>query len=708
MNASLQIGASPFEILTATAFTIFNDANVKLGVIEVGMGGKLDATNILNNQAVSVISKISRDHEAFLGNTLSEIATHKAGILRPNVPYLVTSANESNVVNVINDYADEIGAGPRLTTGSFDFQKRLYFSSKWERITRGMAPFQQENMKLAAVAVMQAFQAMEKVPSRKEVKPMDIAKTLLANVKIRQPGRQEMVQVPPVFRRYGMGRNMVLIDGAHNPDAAEALDQIVQDKLRFGKTPARDRPASGWPVTWVLAMTEGKDAHEYLARLLKPGDKVITTAFGPVDGMPWVKPMDPRKLLDVAKSAQPEITGMHMPFLGVLRALSAAKYLADQMANWAPIAMTGSLYLIGDFYREMRERPPGDWWHSQDEAVVADRLAMFKMQAMERERVDSFLKYGLSAPSPEQEEKRRLQEEIDAVSREVQGLEIVEQRLAAPTAADLSTGGEPPSALELFDRDEQRFAEKYATPQQIADAIAKAEKAEADLVAREAGLHRAAEARAKKAERRAQLKERAAERAERRREARAKRQKEPLAFFTPERGWQTVKFYKKSEEEEFKTSLERVQRAREQRIQLREQTEHPFKPTWRPFQPSSQPSQPSWAQDEAEVASPSSAPAAQHATAPQHDTAPQTPPAVSPLPRLHMHYAHHPEPRRSKTPSFPHDRRTRAWSKPRAREHPGYKHPGRPSVVNYSPHEYGMRTSGGAGRGGRGGRGEGG
>ncbi|KAF1358330.1 FolC bifunctional protein, partial [Lizonia empirigonia] len=386
MNASRQIGASPFEILTATAFTIFNDAKVKLGVVEVGMGGKLDSTSILNNQTVSVISKIARDHEAFLGNTLSEIAAHKAGILRPNVPYLVTSANEPNVVNVINDYADEIGAGPRLSTASFNFEDRLYDSMKWQRLTRAMAPFQQENMKLAAVAVMETFQSM-----KKDVKPTDIAKTLLANMKIRQPGRQEMVQVPPIFRNYGESKSLVLLDGAHNPDAAEALDEFVQYKLRFGQTPAKERPASGWPVTWVLAMTEGKDAHEYLAKLLKPGDKVVTTAFGPVDGMPWVKPMDPRTLLDVAKSAQPEITGIHMPFLGALRALSAAKYLSDQMADWAPIAITGSLYLVGDFHREMRERPPGNWWESNDEAMKADRRALFKMQVEERERVDAFL-----------------------------------------------------------------------------------------------------------------------------------------------------------------------------------------------------------------------------------------------------------------------------------------------------------------------------
>jgi folylpolyglutamate synthase/dihydrofolate synthase len=95
LNERNQINASEFELLTATAFTLFNENKVDVGIIEVGMGGKLDATNILNNQVVSVISKVARDHENFLGNTLEEIASHKAGILRPNVPFIVTRLSKT-------------------------------------------------------------------------------------------------------------------------------------------------------------------------------------------------------------------------------------------------------------------------------------------------------------------------------------------------------------------------------------------------------------------------------------------------------------------------------------------------------------------------------------------------------------------------------------------------------------------------------------
>ncbi|KZM20080.1 Dihydrofolate synthase [Ascochyta rabiei] len=386
LNASHQMGASPFEILTATAFTLFNDANVQVGVVEVGMGGTLDSTNMLNNQAVSVISKIARDHEGFLGSTLSEIAGHKAGILRPKVPYLISSANEANVINAINDHAKEMGAGPQLSTRSFDLQDGLYESAEWGRITRSAPSFQQENIKMAVVAAMQTLESMGQ-----PMRPVDISKTLLAKVKERHHGRQEMVQVPPVFRHAAERKNQVLVDGAHNPDAAVALDEFVRENLRFGQTPAETRPASGWPVTWVLAMTQGKEARDYLAKLLKPGDRVITTAFGPVDGMPWVKPMDAKELLEVAKAVEPQITGIHVPVLGALRALSAAKYMMDPSADWTPIVLTGSLYLVGDFHRELRPRSSKTWWTDTDDAAAADREWILNVEVEERERVKAAL-----------------------------------------------------------------------------------------------------------------------------------------------------------------------------------------------------------------------------------------------------------------------------------------------------------------------------
>ncbi|KAF3007921.1 folylpolyglutamate synthase [Curvularia kusanoi] len=516
VNEKHNIGASPFEILTATAFTIFNDAKVNVGVVEVGMGGRLDSTNVLNNQAVSVISRIARDHEGFLGNTLSEIASHKAGILKPGVPYIVSPANEFNVQAVIQDYAKEIGAGDRLSLTSFGLQEKLYTLSRWQRFTSSMLPFQIENLKLAVVATMQVLDSLHGAHTTdqinkpkdlaKQAKMREIAKTLLSNASIQNPGRQEMLHLPPVFRNSSERRNQVLIDGAHNPNAAVALDTFIRQNLRLGATPRTERPDSGWPVTWVLAMTEGKDAREYLATLLKAGDKVVTTTFGPVAGMPWVKPMDPKELLEIAKSVAPQITGVHVPITGALRAVCTAKYLSNRIAPWSPIVVTGSLYLVGDLHRELRPRADKHWWTDEDPAVAADRELFLRIQAEERERVKSVL-------SPIPEDTGKLQDELDALNREIEHLRVEKESLSAP---------------ERLEHEDQQFAELYATPEQVAAHLARAEAAKRALARHEESVAAAAQRAAIKAEEKHARQERIVERKEHKREKRIQEREQKL------------------------------------------------------------------------------------------------------------------------------------------------------------------------------------
>lgn len=731
INAKHQIGASPFEILTATAFTIFNDANIKVGVVEVGMGGTLDSTNILNNQAVSVISKIARDHEGFLGNTLSEIAGHKAGILRPDVPYIVNSDNEGNVQDVIDDYAQEIGAGPRLTTSAFEFNKKLYSTAKWERITAPLEPFQQENLKLASVAVSQTLQSLNR-----DRKPMDLVKVLLSNVKKHHQGRQEMVRAVPVFRHANERKNHILVDGAHNPDAATVLNDFIRNNLRYGQSPARERPASGWPVTWVLAMTEGKDAREYLAKLLKPGDNVVTTSFGPVDGMPWVKPMDPKELLQIAKSIVPDITGVHVPVLGPLRALCTAKYLSNQLAPWAPIVLTGSLYLVGDFHRELRARSSPTWWSDTDEATAADREAFMEVQAAERERADAVLGSRKAGPSnesggPEGDELRKLQEEVDALNLEVQGLEIEEKRLVNDYSTDTPEYEQSLSALERFEREDRRFAELHSTPEQIAAQIKQAEKAEAALVRHAEKLEIAAKARAEKLAERAERQERLEQRKERRLEKKelAKQEKE-LRKLQQTQGRDQVPWeetptrisLREQASHSAQSSLAREDSPKYRSAQRRDTSKtfsangnkiltfydrrdtRPLKPSAAPedapedalsilFKPDQKNS--FFSNSNSSAPSPAPAPPSPPPQpTPSANTNPETtnPEATTtPGPKIHMHYANVAEPHRRRMQEFPADRKTRAWKNHRRTPHPGYKTPARPSVVNYYEHEYGLK-----------------
>jgi folylpolyglutamate synthase/dihydropteroate synthase len=403
------------------------------------MGGKLDATNILNNHCVSVIAKIARDHEAFLGNTLSEIAGHKAGILRPNVPYIVNPDNEHQVQNVIDDYAREIGAGPRLSAETPQLRKGLYSTEEWRNFALHLLPFQRDNAAMAIVAVREAMKGLGSISDDM------IADEFTKKRWQRLPGRLEQPFVVPVFGSIRTKGRPIIVDGAHNVDAAIAMHNFVKAKGRKQYIPNTPAPGDGYPVTWVLAMTDGKDAAGYLKVILKPGDKVITTSFGSVDGMPWVKPMDPEELLKIAQSIQPDITGLAMPKQGALRALTAAKYLS----NWEhPIVLTGSLYLVGDFHRELQESYGGGklplnnqvFWSA--EQYRNERNVMIAIDREEAERVRRLLRNqdtkiledmsgndDADLESPWQK-KKKLLAEIEALDRQTT-LTTIEQQKAA-------------------------------------------------------------------------------------------------------------------------------------------------------------------------------------------------------------------------------------------------------------------------------------
>jgi folylpolyglutamate synthase/dihydrofolate synthase len=458
------ISASPFEILTATAFHIFNEEQVQIGVVEVGMGGKLDATNILNNQAVSVISKIAKDHQSFLGNTLGEIALHKAGILRPDVPYIINPRNEHNVHVTIDDYASEIGAGPRLDFNPPELKKTLFTKQNWLNFSDKLGQSQRDNATLAAIAAKTAVESMHHL----EFRPFDIASIMWRSRLLANPGRLESIHVPPIFGGpYRLGYDnrgpMILVDGAHNPDAAKVLHDHIQNDQRRKKIYSDKRlPRYGWPVTWVLAMTEGKDAHGYLGILLRPGDNVVTTTFGPVDGMPWVKPMDPNELLEIAKSVEPGITGLAIPEDGALRALCAAKHLTE---GRHPIVLTGSLYLVGDFHREFRSRRSNDYWKEpqfkedremfsnmlEDEKIRVNQLLsghqpdLFSQPPNKNIRKDEKKNEVREKQQSEREKRRNIQEEIEALDRELKRLGDEERRVAQGQPSNPSDNTPSPS-----------------------------------------------------------------------------------------------------------------------------------------------------------------------------------------------------------------------------------------------------------------------
>lgn len=325
-DEKLGIGASDFELLTATAFEIFNHERVEVGVVEVGMGGRLDATNILNDVLVSVIAKIGFDHQAFLGSTIQDIAREKAGILKPGVPCVIDNTNTSAVMETLANRVQELGIDAEFVSPMGVDEKLPPLADFFRK--SDLEPHQKENMCCA-------IWALRLVLSR--IRPGADACSLISHLAdVKWPGRLETHSLQPLIAR----EEPVLLDGAHNSQSANVLGIYVDRRLR----------GQSANVTWVVAVSSGKDLAPVLRSIIRPGDNVATVEFGPVDGMPWVQPTNATELATFISSL-PEI-GQVEVFKGDL--LPALKW-ASEVAQGQPLVIAGSLYLVSDVHRLLRE-----------------------------------------------------------------------------------------------------------------------------------------------------------------------------------------------------------------------------------------------------------------------------------------------------------------------------------------------------------------
>ncbi|PLB38972.1 dihydrofolate synthase [Aspergillus candidus] len=325
-DQTLGIGASEFELLTATAFEIFNHERVEIGVVEVGMGGRLDATNILNNVLVSVIAKIGLDHQALLGNTIEEITREKAGILKPGVPCVVDGTNSPEVLSTLDARVKELGLTATYTNPNAPSDLSPSLGGVFRDLD--LLPHQRANMCGAVSALKLA------VPRVRPGSDVDSLIPQLSNVE--WPGRLQKIVLNPLITR----TEPVLLDGAHNAQSAEVLGQYVEQKLR----------SQGKNVTWVVAASRGKDVTSLFHSFIKPGDQVATTTFGPVDGMPWVKAAETEELAACVRSI-PEIGEVKSFGDDILGALN----WASGNAGGGSMAIAGSLYLVSDILRLLRD-----------------------------------------------------------------------------------------------------------------------------------------------------------------------------------------------------------------------------------------------------------------------------------------------------------------------------------------------------------------
>jgi dihydrofolate synthase/folylpolyglutamate synthase len=304
-----------FEVLTALAFLRFAERKVDIAVLEVGMGGRFDATNVVR-PLVSVITTIAKDHEKHLGSSLRSIAFEKAGIIKPGVP-VVCGVRRGDAHREIRRVAREraasvveaLGPGRALETRPSRGGFRFVYAGERGRYAFSPALAGRYQGHNAAVAI-----ATAEVLAR-TWKRLVKAKIIKAVRETRWEGRLETV----------CRRPLVLLDGAHNIEGAGALAAHIQETI-------------GRPVILVFAAMQDKDIRS-MARLLFPlCETVVLTR------VPYKRSATPEELA----AAAPPFEGRVILEPDTRKAVRLA--LAESRGR-TPVVIAGSLFLIGEVKR---------------------------------------------------------------------------------------------------------------------------------------------------------------------------------------------------------------------------------------------------------------------------------------------------------------------------------------------------------------------
>lgn len=209
---------TPFEMLTACAFLHFFQTQVDFAVIEVGLGGRLDATNTASSTLVTVITSIGDDHKEYLGDTIQRIATEKAGIIKQGGTVVVAHQKEWDAMQVFQQYANKMGAELIIAPPSIAHPQKEHwaiFQHTLEYHLPMLGDFQLENS-AAAIAVLQVLQKKFNIDISENAIVKGIANT-------KWEGRLQW-KTHPKF-----GNDKFLIDGAHNKPAAKELRKFVDN-----------------------------------------------------------------------------------------------------------------------------------------------------------------------------------------------------------------------------------------------------------------------------------------------------------------------------------------------------------------------------------------------------------------------------------------------------------------------------------------------
>ena len=251
--------ATFFEITTAMAFTHFAKEKVDWAVVETGMGGRFDATNVIRPE-LSVITNLSIEHTDYLGNTIKDLAKEKGGIIKPNTP-VVTAVSQPSGIAVLQETAQKNNAplfrfkkefSIRKTPGRNTYNYQGIHHAFKDLVKPLPGAHQRENLSLALAGLELVFERFKDKDPR-----YDLTRELVKNglAQARWPGRLERIMEKP----------LVILDGAHNLKAAQVLAAYLKEALK-------DKS-----LTLVLGILDDKPHEEMLKLLLPLADRVVVT-----------------------------------------------------------------------------------------------------------------------------------------------------------------------------------------------------------------------------------------------------------------------------------------------------------------------------------------------------------------------------------------------------------------------------------------------
>lgn len=307
-----------FDVLTAIAFKYFAEEEVDIAVIETGLGGRLDSTNVITPE-VTAITSISKDHMAQLGPTLTHIATEKAGIFKHGIP-AVTVVQDPGAEAALKKIADKVGAPLDVTGKSIEFSYRFESSrllGPHNRVCLTTASSRFEHLAVPLVGEHQAINCglalsvIDKLKGRGFA--INDAKAMEGLSKVTVAGRMEMVSTNP----------RVLVDGAHNAASIDAMMRAIGQHIPYDS------------MVVIFGCCGDKDVAGMLERITSGADKVIFT-----------------KVNNVRTADPEELAARYVELYGKMAQVAETLEEALAIANRAVtkedlICITGSFYLVG-------------------------------------------------------------------------------------------------------------------------------------------------------------------------------------------------------------------------------------------------------------------------------------------------------------------------------------------------------------------------